>query len=341
MAAYEGSTAAQETNHGASQNDTNSTDQRLIEAGFPCHQVGAETQRERGASSALPPLYYLHVWWARRPLTPSRAAILGSLLPADAGAEEFVKALGIRRYQACVGDQFWTLTSDKLLRRVEKHDGTSVLPVDETVQQAFEAEVERRKKCQDKIRLLRQADVELATHPALHIWERDTQPLKCGVPTLDSQLQVIETAADPAGVKDKIEFAKLKRVADILGEPLRFDDEDSYGYKRAFANSTENLAATESKTVLDPTSGGGSIPFEALRLGHSVIANELNPVAGVILHATLDYPARFGPELAEDIKRWGTQICRSVENQMALYTPFSAIPKGEIEQLKSKLGSAP
>jgi putative DNA methylase len=34
---------------------------RLIERGFPCHQVGAETQRERGASSALPPLYFLHV----------------------------------------------------------------------------------------------------------------------------------------------------------------------------------------------------------------------------------------------------------------------------------------
>jgi len=58
-------------------------DLRLIESGFPCHQVGAETQRERGASSALPPLYFLHVWWARRPLTPSRAAILASLLPAD------------------------------------------------------------------------------------------------------------------------------------------------------------------------------------------------------------------------------------------------------------------
>lgn len=50
------------------------TGPRLIEHGFPCHQVGAETQRERGASSALPPLYFLHVWWARRPLTPSRAA---------------------------------------------------------------------------------------------------------------------------------------------------------------------------------------------------------------------------------------------------------------------------
>jgi adenine-specific DNA methylase len=38
------------------------SDKRLIEHGFPCHQVGAETVRERGASSALPPLYYLHVW---------------------------------------------------------------------------------------------------------------------------------------------------------------------------------------------------------------------------------------------------------------------------------------
>lgn len=66
-------------------------DRRFIEAGFPCHQVGAETQREIGASSALPPLYYLHVWWARRPLTPSRAAILGSLLPADTDPGWFLR----------------------------------------------------------------------------------------------------------------------------------------------------------------------------------------------------------------------------------------------------------
>ena len=36
-------------------------EKRLIEGKFPCGQVGAETQRERGASSALPPLYFLHV----------------------------------------------------------------------------------------------------------------------------------------------------------------------------------------------------------------------------------------------------------------------------------------
>ena len=53
----------------------------LIEDWLPIETVGCESMRERGASSALPPLYFLHVWWARRPLTASRAALLASVLP--------------------------------------------------------------------------------------------------------------------------------------------------------------------------------------------------------------------------------------------------------------------
>jgi hypothetical protein len=41
----------------------------LIKDWLPIGALGAESKRERGASSALPPLYFLHVWWARRPLT--------------------------------------------------------------------------------------------------------------------------------------------------------------------------------------------------------------------------------------------------------------------------------
>src|SRR3954468_21203946 len=54
----------------------------LIEQWLPIAPIGAECMRGRGASPAPPPLYFLHVWWARRPLTVSRAAILASLLPA-------------------------------------------------------------------------------------------------------------------------------------------------------------------------------------------------------------------------------------------------------------------
>lgn len=60
----------------------------LIEQWFPAATVGAESLRERGASSALPPINFLHVWWARRPLTASRAAIVASLLPAWPTAAE-------------------------------------------------------------------------------------------------------------------------------------------------------------------------------------------------------------------------------------------------------------
>lgn len=53
----------------------------LIEQWFPAETVGAESLRD-GSAAKKPPVNRLHVWWARRPLTASRAAILGSMLPA-------------------------------------------------------------------------------------------------------------------------------------------------------------------------------------------------------------------------------------------------------------------
>ena len=62
-------------------------DTRLIERWLPIAALGEESIRERRSMTALPPTYYLHVWWARRPLVASRAAVLASLLPADADRE--------------------------------------------------------------------------------------------------------------------------------------------------------------------------------------------------------------------------------------------------------------
>ncbi|RLE71023.1 MAG: hypothetical protein DRJ37_05700, partial [Thermoprotei archaeon] len=46
-------------------------------------------------------------------------------------------------------------------------------------------------------------------------------------------------------------------------------------------------------TVVDPMAGGGAIPLEALRLGFKTIAMEYNPVAYLILKATLEFPAKY------------------------------------------------
>ena len=55
----------------------------LIEQWLPIETIGAECMREKSLGlNTFPATHRLHVWWARRPLTVSRAAILSSLLPA-------------------------------------------------------------------------------------------------------------------------------------------------------------------------------------------------------------------------------------------------------------------
>jgi putative DNA methylase len=70
-------------------------DTRLIERWLPITEIGIESLRERTPMTPFPAPNRLHVWWARRPLVASRAAILASLLPADADHDKFKRALGI------------------------------------------------------------------------------------------------------------------------------------------------------------------------------------------------------------------------------------------------------
>jgi adenine-specific DNA methylase len=68
---------------------------RLIEEWLPIAEIGIESVRERTPMTPFPAPNRLHVWWARRPLVASRAAVLASLLPADADRTIFRHVLGI------------------------------------------------------------------------------------------------------------------------------------------------------------------------------------------------------------------------------------------------------
>ena len=68
----------------------------LIEDWLPAAAIGVECIRER-STGQQPPDKRLHVWWARRPLCASRAAVLGSLLPADFPRDVFERLLGFGR----------------------------------------------------------------------------------------------------------------------------------------------------------------------------------------------------------------------------------------------------
>jgi len=229
----------------------------LLESWLPFDAIGAESLRDASAARK-PPLNRLHVWWARRPLTISRAAIVASLLP-----------------------DYATVSANPGFRQ------------------------------------------RFPTESDYHAWF----------------LRLMGIHGDPVATRKRL--LRARETGENLGP-------NPYGYPRAFTSNPtpEDLALLEKLLaltrddngdrsnhlsgycILDPFAGGGSIPFEARRYGFSTIANELNPVAAVILKATLDYPARFGPELAADIKSWGRTWAKRVRQKLA---PF--FPKNEGENI--------
>jgi adenine-specific DNA methylase len=310
---------------------TDIQDKRLIEAGFPCHQVGAETQRERDTGKA-PPVNRLHVWWARRPLTPSRAAILASLLPADTDPDHFLKQLGIQKPVVTLNGQIWTLV-DKALTHIQTvaDDGSRYIQVDKKFLDLLVKENDRREKNRDLIRELEAADDTLHHDPVLQRWKAESQAIPGPHPGVGEMLPVEIVAADPAWGKARIEWENSHKIR---------TSDNKYGYGRAYLNAP-NAIKPSGFTVLDPTSGGGSIPFEAIRLGHKVIANELNPVATVILHSTLEYPAKFGLDLMDDILLWGQRMRQQMVDKMERFFPASTLYGNELSVLENHLQKHP
>lgn len=213
----------------------------LIEDWLPIEQIGAESLRDASAAKK-PPLNRLHVWWARRPLSVSRAAILGSLLPA------------------------WSEEWPQELRR------------------------------------------KFPTRAAYHDWF----------------LKLLGIFGDPAATRKLLIRAKEEKAK--LGA-------NPYGYSRAFTYNPkpEQIATVQAllrhtwgtvdPVVMDCFAGGGAIPFEALRYGFTTHASELNPVAIVILKATLDYPARFGAKLVQFISQYGKLLVEEVRKRLDPYFP--------------------
>lgn len=77
----------------------------------------------------------------------------------------------------------------------------------------------------------------------------------------------------------------------------------------------------ETPLIVDPFSGGGSIPYEAMRLGVDVFASDLNPVSCLILKTMLDDIPRHGQSLYEDLGKISEDIKTRARKELAQYYP--------------------
>lgn len=143
-------------------------EKRLIEGNFPCQQVGAETRRERSTGLSPAP-NRLHVWWARRPLTASRAAVLASILPADVDTDVFLEELGIVKKQVVIGGQFWTITG-KNRNLIESEGNAEYIPFSDKMMSALNKECTRRQVMREKLEKVSAHYPEVTDDPSYKSW---------------------------------------------------------------------------------------------------------------------------------------------------------------------------
>jgi putative DNA methylase len=87
----------------------------------------------------------------------------------------------------------------------------------------------------------------------------------------------------------------------------------------------DKLKVTVRKTpcdlvVSDPMAGGGSIPLEAARLGFRTVAVEYNPVAYLILKASVEFPARYADAgLFEETLKASKEFIQKAREELGRY----------------------
>ncbi|HEH9455065.1 TPA: DUF1156 domain-containing protein [Pseudomonas aeruginosa] len=107
-----------------------------------------------------------------------------------------------------------------------------------------------------------------------------------------------------------------------------------------FRNEIRRVYGGRSPKVLDPFSGGGAIPLEAMRLGCDVTAVDINPVAWMVLRCTLEYPQRHAA-----FNRPLPAFVRTDETFMAAYLKAKGMTPAQIKRhlqdAKGKQASLP
>ena len=135
----------------------------------------------------------------------------------------------------------------------------------------------------------------------------------------DARRALLGMKSRPSGWDEQVKTdeglrrALLKFIADFAN----WDNAANPDYLETGRALVRAAHPEETPLVVDPFAGGGSIPLEALRLGCETFASDLNPVACLILKVMLEDIPRYGPGLADDLRKAGAEIKAKAEKELA------------------------
>lgn len=284
----------------------------LIESVFPAQKVSFEAQRERKAGAGQILTALGSYWKGRKPLILVRAIVLGSLLPQTSDAEKDLE----------IFEKLMAFDEEGLARR---------------------ALIQNKLKPKDIA-----ARIEL-NNP----WSYFNHNIKHDDPMAgDIEAWIFPLDCDEEGInirwrrdvdeQDKIElyhkalntFPSYAAKAELCKRPEELDQAWLYGpiwpvinrhYAHLGIEANSHQALIEQLGILryghrpkvgDTFCGGGSIPFEAARLGCDVYASDLNPIACMLTWGALNIIGA-SPEHRAEIEQAQREVAEVVDREIA------------------------
>ncbi|MCS3671895.1 adenine-specific DNA methylase [Salinibacter ruber] len=262
----------------------------FIEAQFPVSKVSKESYKERKSLNQT--LTGLGKWWGRKPLIMIRAALTGLLMPPSddpkRDREIFLKIM--------------TMDEDGLWKRMRESDRNI------RYKDAFELLTE-----EERMRLFDLDEVEggKAIHHCIDADGRDEKK--------EMKQEIQRLAFSRLSYDEKLSYADRPEQIDgpsdeAWGEINDHLDTEAHSLSELVQELGERQFG-HAPRVGDAFCGGGSVPFEAARLGCEAYGADLNPVAALLTWASLNIVGG-GEKVAERVREAQKQVYTAVDEQI-------------------------
>ncbi len=248
----------------------------LIERVFPAQKVSFEAQRERKANLGQTLTGLASYWKGRKPLILVRAIVLGSLLPQTASAEK-----DLELFEALMAFDLHGLGRRAVDQAAIKPTDIARLIKLQNPWDYFSFTISKDAKFSKEDVLNWQFPFDIAEQDVRVKWKREISN--------EVKAEIYEKALATFLTYEERSLL-CKRPEEVsesfLYAPIWTNVNKYLGYLGIDAHSINELVEQlgilrygHRPKVGDTFSGGGSIPFEAARLGCDVYASDLNPIA--------------------------------------------------------------
>ncbi|MFI1649804.1 DUF1156 domain-containing protein [Streptomyces avidinii] len=199
-------------------------------------------------------------------------------------------------------------------------------------------------------------------HPAtMHLWWAP-RPLASVRAVLFAQLVDDPSSRPDLFPTEEEQKSERERLHWIIRRIVQWENTNNERVYREARDAILKYTDGNPPTILDPFSGGGTIPVEAQRLGLKARGSDINPVPSLKTRALIEIPPKFARQapvfpgaadaqvtewpratgLAEDVRRYGMWMRNRAQQRIGNHYPNAQVPVlGHVGEPTGKYMQAP